>query len=88
MLWRFPQDYYTNALAIVDTMKAGAQTTTAPTDVVGTFNAPPPIQSVSFRPWGMRFRVMLIFQAIWTEVVTQLATLIMKVSYMESRVRS
>lgn len=72
--------------APAETSEASAQTEAAPIDVAGTSNALPPVYSVPPRPRGIPLSVMLISQAAWTKVVTQLATLTAKVGNMKGRV--
>lgn len=57
----------------------GEQIETMQVDIVGISSASPPVKSVPPRPRGMTFRLVMISQLIWIEVMTRLAILEAKV---------
>lgn len=72
----FPKDGQTEIPVVTEATKARAQKEGFHTRVADTFSARPPVQSMPPRPWGMPSDVMMISQATWTDVVTQLGMIL------------
>lgn len=79
----FPQNDLTDTPAIVESTEEGSKTEVVLTHESGTSISPPLVYSMPPRPWSMILSVMLISQAAWTEVVTQLAALTMKIGHVD-----
>lgn len=88
MVGGFPQEDQTDVVVTIDATEIGGQIETLPTYAKGTSNALPPVQSIPPRSRGMPPCMMMNSQAVWIEVVTQLATLTTKVTNMEDRVQN
>lgn len=71
----------------IEAAEVGVQIETKQIDTIGTYSAPPLVQSIPPSLWDMPTGLYMISQAMCNDIMTRLATLEAKVSYMEGGVK-